>query len=118
MNEFFNELKADFLKLLKWFLIFMGCIATVAITGAMIRDTISEETRKLAVKEEHKNYELKNKELKDCKLVVEEADEVMVEGVRNLVIPTLYVVRCPSSVTTSWLEQQNKQTIQRNVTIQ
>lgn len=118
MNEFLSELKADFLKLLKWFLLFMGCIATVAITGAMIRDTFSKETRKLAVKEEHKNYELKNKELKDCKLVVEEADEIMAEGVRNLVIPTLYIIRCPTQTTTTWREQQGKESAERQVTIQ
>lgn len=118
MSEFVKELTADFLKLLKWFLLFMGSIATLAITGAMIRDSVSKEAREEIVKDEHKDYKLKNKELSDCKLVVEEADEVMAEGVRNLVIPTLYIVRCPTQTTTTWREQQGKESIERQVTIQ
>lgn len=118
MNEFVKGLTEDFLKLLKWFLLFMGGIATLAITGAMIRDTASKATREEIVKDEHKDYKLKNKELSDCKLVVEEADDVMAEGVRNLVIPTLYIVRCPTQTTTTWKEQQGKESTERQITIQ
>jgi hypothetical protein len=97
----------------------IGVLAIIAFISRIILLSSDGYKYKVAEKKlEVERSKFLNPKLKDCELFVEEAKTGEVEGLSKEIIPKLYVVRCPVSTTTSWTEQQDKQTVQRNVAIQ
>lgn len=75
---------------------FSGCVGVVVIIGHIIDSTLKSkvDARQEEVDIARQNFKFQNKELQNCKLYVEESREVITDNVRQLIIPTLYIIKC------------------------